>query len=72
MDAVIKMGIITLTILLIYSFITWLLFGKEEDYKKDVISIYEAPKELSSMFVSYILKKNKILSFELFYIGVLS
>lgn len=72
MGSVIKMGIITLTILLIYSFITWLLFGKEDDYKKDVISIYEAPKELSSMFVSYILKKNKILSFELFYIGVLS
>ena len=58
MGSVIKMGIITLTILLIYSFITWLLFGKEDDYKKDVISIYEAPKELSSMFVSYILKKN--------------
>lgn len=72
MDSVIKMGIITVVILIIYCFVTWLLFGKEYDYKKEIISVYEAPKELSSMFVLYILKKNKVLSFELFYIGVLS
>ena len=72
MDSVIKMGIITVVILIIYCFVTWLLFGKEYDYKKEIISVYEAPKELSSIFVLYILKKNKVLSFELFYIGVLS
>ena len=72
MDSVIKMGIITVVILIIYCFVTWLLFGKEYDYKKEIISVYEVPKELSSMFVLYILKKNKVLSFELFYIGVLS